>query len=385
MDVIVILLLLLFGYLFLNQFKKKVSENNYTNLGYLFIYHFFFGIYYCFFVKGDAIGYWGSSKKLTYEEFVHFFKNDKGTYFVRALNYFPAKVLDLSYFSGTMIYTLIGFVGLTYFYLIAIELIPKNSKVNGYYLFPLLFFLPNLHFWSCAVGKDSLLFLCIALFSYGLLTPIKRINFIVIGLVLSYFIRPHITLFMLLGFGFAYFSGNKLSFFQRVVFFGSFIGIAFLILPLVLKFSKIEEASLDAFQEFSTTKVSLLSRSHTGSAINISNSPIIVKVFSFLFRPFVFDINSFPSLLAATENSILLFLTIKWFSKKSLESFRNAPFLLQGMIYFLLLGTFAFSQSLGNLGIMIRMRNMFLPGLIIFFLWHFSYIQNEKLVAEEEQ
>ena len=384
MDVIVILLLLLFGYLFLNQFKKKVSENNYTNLGYLFIYHFFFGIYFCFFVKGDAIGYWGSSKKLTYEEFVHFFKNDKGTYFVRALNYFPAKVLDLSYFSGTMIYTLIGFVGLTYFYLIAIELIPKNSKVNGYYLFPLLFFLPNLHFWSCAVGKDSLLFLCIALFSYGLLTPIKRINFIVIGLVLSYFIRPHITFFMLLGFGFAYFSGNKLSFFQRVVFFGSFIGIAFLILPLVLKFSKIEEASLDAFQEFSTTKVSLLSRSHTGSAINISNSPIIVKVFSFLFRPFVFDINSFPSLLAATENSILLFLTIKWFSKKSLESFRNAPFLLQGMIYFLLLGTFAFSQSLGNLGIMIRMRNMFLPGLIIFFLWHFSYIQNEKLVAEEE-
>jgi len=384
MDVIVILLLLLFGYLFLNQFKKKVSENNYTNLGYLFIYHFFFGIYFCFFVKGDAIGYWGSSKKLTYEEFVHFFKNDKGTYFVRALNYFPAKVLDLSYFSGTMIYTLIGFVGLTYFYLIAIELIPKNSKVNGYYLFPLLFFLPNLHFWSCAVGKDSLLFLCIALFSYGLLTPIKRIHFIVIGLVLSYFIRPHITLFMLLGFGFAYFSGNKLSFFQRVVFFGSFIGIAFLILPLVLKFSKIEEASLDAFQEFSTTKVSVLSRSHTGSAINISNSPIIVKVFSFLFRPFVFDINSFPSLLAATENSILLFLTIKWFSKKSLESFRNAPFLLQGMIYFLLLGTFAFSQSLGNLGIMIRMRNMFLPGLIIFFLWHFSYIQNEKLVAEEE-
>jgi hypothetical protein len=77
-------------------------------------------------------------------------------------------------------------------------------------------------------------------------------------------------------------------------------------------------------------------------------------------------------------------LTIKYLIKKPLESFRNAPFLLQGMIYFLLLGTFAFSQSLGNLGIMIRMRNMFLPGLIIFFLWHFSYIQNEKLVVEEE-
>jgi hypothetical protein len=189
---------------------------------------------------------------------------------------------------------------------------------------------------------------------------------------------------MLLGYGFAYFSGKKLSLFQRLTFFASFIGIAFLILPLVLKFTQIEEASLDAFNEFSTNKSSLLSRSHTGSAITVTSYPLILKLFTFLFRPFVFDINSFPSLLAATENSILLFLTIKCFSKKSLESFRNAPFLLQGMIYFLLLGTFAFSQSLGNLGIMIRMRNMFLPGLIIFFLWHFSYIQNEKLVAEEE-
>jgi len=384
MEVIVILLLLLFGYLFLNQFKNKISENNFTNLGYLFVYHLIFGLYFYFFIKGDASGYWRGSKNLTYEEFVHYFKNDQGTYFVLALNYFPAKVLDLSYFAGTIIYSLIGFIGLTYFYLIAIALIPKNSKVNGYYLFPFLFFLPNLHFWSCAVGKDVILFFCIALFCYGLLNPIKRIHFIIIGLVLSYLIRPHITLFMLLGFGFANFSGKRLSLFQRVIFISSFIGIAFLIFPLVLKFSKIEEASLDAFQEFSTNKVSLLSRSHTGSSINISNSPVIVKIFSFLFRPFLLDINSFPSLLAAIENSILLFLTIKYFSKKPFESFRNAPFLLQGMVYFLLLGTFAFSQSLGNLGIMIRMRNMFLPGLIIFFLWHFSYLQNEKLKVENE-
>jgi hypothetical protein len=98
-----------------------------------------------------------------------------------------------------------------------------------------------------------------------------------------------------------------------------------------------------------------------------------------LFRPFLFDIKSFPSLLAAIENSILLFLTIKYFLNKPLQSLRNAPFLIQGMMYFLIIGTLTFSQSLGNLGIMIRMRNMFLPGLIIFFLWHFSYIQNEKV------
>jgi hypothetical protein len=378
MDLLFVLLVFFIGYLFLQQFRDIISENNFTNLGYLFVYHFIFGIYFCFFVKGDAIGYWRSSKKLTYEEFIHFFTEDQGTYFIRALNYLPAKVLDLSYFSGTMIYTLVGFIALTYFYVVAIELVPKNSKLNSYFLFPFLFFLPNLHFWSCGVGKDTLLFFCIAIFCYGLLVPTKRLHFIVFGLILSYFVRPHITLFMLIGFGSAYFSGKNLSIYQRVFFFAVLLGIAAVIFPLVLKYSKIEEASLDAFQQFSTTKSSLLSRSHTNSAINISSSPIIVKFFSFLFRPFFFDINNIPSLLASIENSILLFLTLKYVSNKPLQSFKNAPFLIQGMVYFLLIGTFTFSQSLGNLGIMIRMRNMFLPGFIIFLLWHFSFLQNNS-------
>jgi len=379
MDFAFLLLILVMSYIFLEQFRNKISENNYTNLGYLLLYHFIYGIYYCLFVSGDSVGYWRNPKNITYEEFIHFFKEDQGTYFIIALNYLPSNVLNLSYFSGTMIYTLIGFVGVTYFYVIAIELIPKNSKIYGYYLFPFLFFLPNLHFWSCGVGKDTILFTCIALFCYGLLLPLKRLHFIIFALVLSYFVRPHITLFMLLGFGFAFFSGKKVSTYQRIFFFATLISVAIVIFPLVLKFSKIDEASVEAFQKFSTNKGSLLSRYGTGSAFDISSSSFILKVFSFLFRPFLSDIKSFPSLLAAIENSILLFLTIKYFLNKPLQSLRNAPFLIQGMMYFLIIGTLTFSQSLGNLGIMIRMRNMFLPGLIIFFLWHFSYIQNEKV------
>ena len=49
------------------------------------------------------------------------------------------------------------------------------------------------------------------------------------------------------------------------------------------------------------------------------------------------------------------------------------------MVFFLIIGTLAFSQSLGNVGIMIRMRNMFLPGLIIFLLWHFSFLNKDEI------
>lgn len=377
MDFVIVIVLLILGNLFVNQFKNKISEGNLRTLKNLFIYHIIFGIYFCFFAFGDAIGYWRQAKMMTYQDFVTSFTDGQGTFFIHALNYFPANVLDLSYFTGTMIYTLIGFIGLSYFYIIAVTLVPNNSKISSYNLFPLLFFFPNLHFWSCGVGKDSLLFFCIAIFCYGLLMPFKRLPMIILGLSLAYFIRPHITLFMLLGFGMAYFSGKKIATYQRVLFFGIMIGVAFTILPMVLKFAKIEQASIDDFNKFSSAKAAVLGRASTGSAVDLSSYPFPVKVFTFLFRPLFFDINGIPSVLVSFENLLLLVLTFKIFRTNPIKSFRKAPFVIQGMIYFLLVGTFAFSQTLGNLGIMIRMRNMFLPGLIIYIFWHFSYLQNK--------
>lgn len=68
---------------------------------------------------------------------------------------------------------------------------------------------------------------------------------------------------------------------------------------------------------------------------------------------------------------------------KPVEAFRKAPFVIKGLVFFLIIGTLAFSQSLGNVGIMIRMRNMFLPGLLIYILWCFSYEQQQ--IAESKK
>lgn len=378
MDFFIIILFIGLGYFFISNFKSKLSTENFSTLNKLFLFHLVFGAYFCFFVQGDASGYWQLAKFMTYEEFIYSLTQDQGTYFILALNYYPSNILDLSYFAGTMIYSVIGFIGLTYFYVIAVDLVPNNPKFKEYYLFPMLFFLPNLHFWSCAVGKDTLLFFCIALSIYGLLEPFKRIPIIILGLGLAYFIRPHITLFVFLGFGMAYFSGPNISVIKRVLFFGIMIGIAFTILPSVMKFAKIEEASLESFYKFSENKAALLSRASSSTALDTSSYPFPLKVFTFLYRPFFFDINGFPSLLASIENLILLVLSISVLRNKPLRSFRSAPFVIQGLVYFLIIGTLAFSQSLGNVGIMIRMRNMFLPGLIIFIFWHFSFKQSEE-------
>ncbi|WDF46950.1 hypothetical protein PQ459_00375 [Chryseobacterium sp. KACC 21268] len=366
---------------FINIFRNDISDNDEIMLKRLFFFHLLMGAYYCFFILGDAVGYWRTPKNYAFETFKEGLFNGEGTMFMNALNFPFSNLLGMSYLSNTLLFSMFGFFGLTFFYVVAVKNVPYNSVISGYILFPLIFFLPNLHFWSAGVGKDTTLFLCIGMFTYGLMKPFKRILLIVIALSLSMAIRPHIALFLLVGFGLAYVLGGKVSGFQRFLFSAVMIGIGIAILPSVMEFAKIEEASADGFDKFAAGKADLLSRASTGSAIDISSYPFPLKVLTFWFRPFFFDVRNINGLIASLENLILVIVFVKAIRTDPIAAFKAAPFVIKGLVFFLIVGTLAFSQSLGNVGIMIRMRNMFLPGLIIYMMWIFSY-QQQKIRSQ---
>lgn len=375
LDFIYFPIIVFLGLGFIRLFSGQLDEKDLSNLRNLFFFHILLGVYYCFFIKGDAIGYWRVPKTYSFETFTKGLFNGEGTMFMYAFNFIFSNLLNMSYFSNTMLYSLFGFMGLTFFYIIVVKTIPYNKIINGYILFPLIFFLPNLNFWSSGVGKDTILFLCIGMFVYGLMKPLQRIPLIITAGLLSMAIRPHITLFLMVGFGLAYVLGGKISGFQRIVFSAILIGIGLAILPSVMEFAKIEEASAESFDKFADAKSSALSRSSTGSAIDISSYPFPLKVFTFWFRPLFFDVRNLNGLIASVENLILLVIFIKAMRSNPIQAFRAAPFIIKGLVFFLIVGTLAFSQSLGNVGIMIRMRNMFLPGIMIYLMWVFSYQQ----------
>ena len=344
----------------------------------LALFHFLLGIAYFFTTNnggGDAWGHWRVAKLMSYDQFVLGLSAGEGTEFMRSFNYIPANLLGMSFLSNTMFYSMLGSFGITYFFLIAARSVPYNVIIKGYVLFPLIFFLPNLHFWSSGVGKDTVLFLCIGMFVYALMDPFKRIPLIVIAVLLSMAIRPHITLFLMVGFGLAYIFGGKVSPAQRFIFSAAMIGVGLAILPSVMEFAKIEEASAEGFDKFAQGKAAVLSRGHTGSAIDISSYPFPLKVLTFWFRPALFDVRNLNGLIAALENLLLLLVFIKAMRTSPIRAFKAAPFVIKGLVIFLVVGTLAFSQSMGNMGIMIRMRNMFLPGMIIYLMWIFSYEQ----------
>lgn len=381
LDFIYIPIIVVLGLGFIHLFRRDLSDQDASMLQKLFFFHLVMGTYYCFFIQGDAVGYWRVPKAYTIDAFKDGLFNGEGTMFMYAFNFLFSNLLGMSYLSNTLLYTLFGFMGLTFFYMVVVKTIPYNTKIGDYVLFPLLFFLPNLHFWSSGVGKDTLLFLCIGMFVYGLLKPLTRIPLIAISILLSLAIRPHITLFLFVGFGIAYVMGGKISAFQRFAFSAILIGAGLAILPSVMEFAKIEEASAEGFDKFAEAKASVLSRGTAGSAIDVSSYPFPLKVLTFWFRPFFFDVRNINGLIASLENLVLVYLFVKIMYRKPLRAFRAAPFVIKGMVIFLLVGTLAFSQSLGNVGIMIRMRNMFLPGFLIFIMWVFSY---EKELARKK-
>ena len=375
LDLIYIPLIIVLGLGFINLFSSQLTERDQQVLRKLLFFHLLMGTYYCFFIQGDAIGYWRVPKAYTMETFKEGLFNGEGTMFMYAFNYLFSNLLNMSYLSNTLLFSLFGFMGLTFFYLVAVQTVPYNKIISGYALFPLIFFLPNLHFWSSGVGKDTTLFLCIGMFTYGIMKPFQRIPLLVIAVVLSMAIRPHITLFLMVGFGLAYVFGGKVSPAQRIIFSAAMIAVGLAILPSVMEFAKIEEASAEGFDKFATGKAAVLSRSSTGSAIDISSYPFPLKVLTFWFRPALFDVRNLNGLIAALENLLLLLVFIKAMRTSPIRAFKAAPFVIKGLVIFLVVGTLAFSQSMGNMGIMIRMRNMFLPGMIIYLMWIFSYEQ----------
>ncbi len=384
LDLIYIPIIILLGLSFINLFSSQLTDYDKSMLKKLFFFHLLMGTYYCFFIQGDAIGYWRVPKTYTFDTFKEGLFNGEGTMFMYAFNFMFSNLLNMSYLSNTLLYSLFGFMGLTFFYLVAKQTVPFNKIISGYVVFPLIFFLPNLHFWSSGVGKDTILFLCIGMFVYGLMKPMTRIPLILVAALLTMAIRPHILLFLLVGFGMAYILGGKISGFQRFAFSVVLLGIGLAILPSVMEFAKIEEASVESFDKFSEAKAGVLSRASTGSAVDISSYPFPLKVFTFWFRPLFFDVRNINGLIASIENLIILLIFIKAMRNNPVKAFKEAPFVIKGLVFFLIVGTLAFSQSMGNVGIMIRMRNMFLPGMLIYLMWVFSYEQQTALLYRKQ-
>src|SRR4051794_8522995 len=175
LDVIVIIIFFVLGLNFkkffpgFNLYDKKI-------LTYLFFYHLIFGAAYYFFVlsnPADATLYWNVPKDYGFDAVKAQMLRDSATGYIYLINYLPSNLLDLSFFTGFVMYSVLGYFGFVLFYKIVKENIPDFNKIRKFKIFsfpvfPYLLFLPNLQFWTSGIGKDTILFFCCMSFIYAL-------------------------------------------------------------------------------------------------------------------------------------------------------------------------------------------------------------------------
>lgn len=376
-DILFSVIFLVLTYNLKNLYEFTDDERKMINWIFLFHTIVCFAATPILFYGGDAKHYWMYPKTETFATIWNLVvETPRPSQIMFLICYFPSNFLNLSFLTGMLLFSLFGFWAFLFIILTIKSFIPNLMELRHVTIFrisilPYMFLLPNMHFWSVGIGKDTLLFFSISLIIYSLIYFRKRWMGIIIGTVIGYYLRPHVLLFLAAGYGFAFILSTKLSLFQKIAFAIISSIIFFPLLNYVLEFAQIEELSTEHIENFSTGKSAALSVA--GSGIDFSNYPYPLKVLTFIFRPLFFDINGVPAFIASAENLIQLFLFIFFFRNKSIKFIFKANIIIRTSFFYFVIGALAFAPVMSNLGIIIREKNMLMPAFIIFILASVKY------------
>lgn len=339
------------------QFAGPMFVRLFTLIG---IIHLFFTFAYFFYSLenvADSIGYYRRVLYLFNSWWETFGQGAKFIYF----SLYPlVKFIGLTYFGCFFLYAFSGLLG--FYFLLNILIHLSGQNWNPWYY---LLLLPSLHFWSVAIGKDSLIFLGISLLLYTYYFKKSWLNYIIPILIIS-FIRIHILFFLLVSFGIMQiFLNENLKFLHKVGIFLILSVIAYSLFPiLLLRIGFVDsESIISQIEDLENVKAI------GGTSIDMTDKNIFIKWISYLFRPLFYDAKNLMSILVSVENLlwIMIFVIIVGrFRKKLIKSLRNIYWFSFFSIFTL---TIPASYIMYNLGIAVRQKVMIVPFLfVVFFL-----------------
>lgn len=296
----------------------------------LFFYHLLIALYFWHYSlshNADSLGYFHAIG--TRDSF------GTGTSFIEWLINRLHSLFGASYLDYFFLFHIFGFLGLCTLYRIFKEVHFFNTDIQLSRLQIILLFLPNLNFWTVAIGKDSLIFFAITLTLWSMIALKKRIPYFIVGGILIFLIRPHIAGFMLVASFMALFWGPGISLRWKVL--GTLVsaGAMFALFPFIQDFVGLEELSIQSVNTYLQSRQGqYLSY---GSSINISQLSFPMKLLAFLYRPFFFDANSVTGLIVSIEHLFHIYLVYLTFSKHMFSifwSFRYSFFMRFNLFFF---------------------------------------------------
>lgn len=334
----------------------------------LFLYHLiFFGVYYTYatFNPSDSKKYF--ERPQMGNSWWEYFGTS--TTFIDFMSWPFINILGFSYEMMMVLFAWFGYLGFVFAYLFFRENIPIKIKIFNIDFLTLVLFLPNMHFWTASLGKGAPIFMSLMMFAYAIKDPKNRWGTLVIASLFTYYIRPHIFLFVAAGTVLGYMTGKeKIAFWKKLMIYIGMIGSLILVQDTILGVAGLSESEnlVEGFDQFSTERAGELGKS--GSGVDMANYPLPVKLFTFWFRPLFFDAPGALGLIVSVENFIYLILFFKILKKDFISFLKKSPISVKISITVFLLASIAMSFVMSNLGIIMRQKSM-----VMYFLFFVIY------------
>ena len=334
-----------------------------VTLGAMLPYEAFYGL--------DASSYYVSGKALS--DPLSWITFGEGTRNITALVGLLSNITE-SYSAQKVIFSYVGLIAVYIFYRAATICLGRDMIVALY----ALGLLPSLLFWSSILGKDPIVLLGIAIYSYGVAGLIVRrkmsmLAYVVIGLLIASFIRIWLGVIFATPLIVTYVMSGRSSALTKMIFL--LIAIPGFLLTLQ-GFS--ERFSLETTQDLVTTTDQISGAwAHGGSAQQIEGGFKSIRsmiafmpigAFTALFRPLPFEVPNAFGLLAGLENAFLLSLFVVGLMRRGLGCFRQ-PVLLWALTTLLVWSAVYGFASYQNLGSAFRFRVQVVPILLLLGLY----------------
>ena len=309
----------------------------------------------------DAKHYYSESMSIT-DWGLSYLSN--GTSFIIFLNYMLVQWFHLSFLGCFLVFSFISYLGCLKLFEVIIDLTDRNYNVSY-----LLLLLIGTHFWTVSLGKDSLMFYSMCCLCYNIYFDKPKSHYI-LPLLLVGLIRLHVLIFVLVGGGVSYvFTNKKIKMQTKFIFVGLVLGALLVLIPFFLK-----EIAVTNFSDIEgKLQNSMNANLEGGAGVDMKDSNLIVKWFSYMFRPFIFEARNPMFLVSALENLVWLYIFFIIIKGLFFDKIKT-NYILWSYIGIILACTLPLAYTLANFGISMRQKIMIFP----FFLILFFIVKNHR-------
>ena len=331
----------------------------------LYIWHSIFCMFYFWYSLNDAADatlYYIHS--LTYE-----FGFGFGTAGIKFIVSYLSQGLNFSYGNVFLVFNIFGYIGLLAF-ASALQTVTSQSRGNIRTFSVMFLYLPGISFWSSAIGKDALTFMAAGLVTWAALDVGRRMPAIVLGGCLFLLPRPHIAGILLLSICFALLVSSNLGTLKKLVLLTIAIPLSVAGIQFGLSYAGLGDASdLSDISDYFETR-----QGHNlggGSSVDIAGMSVPMRLFTYMFRPLLFDANGIMGIAVSFENFAVLILLVMTLLKKKRPLSQLSPFAVTFYLTFAIISWFVLANTTASLGIAVRQKLMFLPMLVVllFSMW----------------